>query len=127
MQPVPDSGNGCFNSRQRAVFRLSAKSALRAPPDSSCVITQELVDFRQGELIELHDLGMGAISGRQYGSGLVFVLYVHKEPCFVNPVLATPVGMRQEMGATLEENLDGTRACHRFRLVWNFNQKSGHD
>jgi hypothetical protein len=96
------------------------------PLDLSSVIAKEFVDFFHGEFIELHNLGMRPVRSRHYSSGLFLVVYFRNEPCFVIPVLAPPVCMREEMGTAFEEDLNGVGARHDFFLVWNFNQKSRH-
>jgi hypothetical protein len=92
--------------------------------DSRSVITHQLVDFLDREMIELNDLGVMAISGRQYRSCLFFAVHIHREPCLVVAILAAPVGVRKEMRTALEKDLDHFRAGQGVCFVWNFDQKS---
>jgi hypothetical protein len=85
------------------------------------VITKEFVDLTDSEFIELHNLGLRPVGSRHHSSGLLLAVYFRNEPCFVIPVLAPPVGMREEMGTAFEEDLNGVGARHDFFLVWDFN------
>jgi hypothetical protein len=89
-------------------------------------MTKEVVDLVHGERVELYDLGSRSVSRRQDRTSLVFAVNLHDDPRFVVPVFAPPVCMREEMGATRKEDLDGMAARHNTRLVRSLDQKSWH-
>ncbi len=74
------------------------------------------VDLAQGELVELNDVRLWSKSRRYDHASLIPVIGFDDDPHPVIPVLATPVGMRGEVGPPLEEGLDDSGA----RLLLSF-------
>jgi hypothetical protein len=68
-------------------------------------MSQHLLDFLQFESTKTYDIGLGAIHGRQYATGLLLAFYVNNDPCFVNPVVAPEFCVRKVMGSRMESPL----------------------
>ena len=85
---------------------------------------EDLVDLFHRELVQSHDPGLGTESRRQNAAGVLLAVHLRDEPRSMISVHAPPVRMRQEMRAGLEEDLDDAGACHRFRFMRHFDEKS---
>jgi hypothetical protein len=111
------SNLGLRQGRPRLDFTLSL---------STPVMAKDFVDFFHGKLVESHDLGLSAESGRQNETSLVLAVHFHGDPGVMIAVQATPVRIGQKMGTGLEKNLDNTGTCNFLGRVWNFNKKFCH-
>src|SRR3990172_2615689 len=90
------------------------------------VLTKEVLDLILRERVQLDDLGLGPVWMRHNGSGLIPGIDLHERPSFVLPVLASPIGVSEEVGTGLQEDFDGLSTCHRGRFVWNLDQEPSH-
>src|SRR6516162_8330630 len=98
----------------------------RSPAQSTLMLVEDLFDFLHAEVIKLHELGLRAHRGRHDGAGVLAALHVRDDPGFVLAVLASPVRMRQEMGACLEKYFNHPSTGYTLGLMWDLNQKSRH-
>src|SRR5574341_2610672 len=76
------------------------------------VLSQNLIDLCHGELVELHDLGLSAESGRQNEPGFILVVHFRNDPGFMIAVPASPIRACHEMGAGLQEDFNDTSTRH---------------
>jgi hypothetical protein len=68
------------------------------------VFAEDSVYFLQGEVVELHNLGVGPQGRRQNRTSLFLAANFRNDPGFVLPVHAPPVRMGQVMRASLEKD-----------------------
>jgi hypothetical protein len=65
------------------------------------VVAKNLINLCHRELVELHDLGLSAESGRQNEPGFILAVHFRNDPGFMIAVLASPIRVCYEMGAGL--------------------------
>jgi hypothetical protein len=87
---------------------------------------KDFVDLFQSEPVKPYDLGLGSENRGQYAACLLLAVYVNNYPAFVFPVKTPEFGVRQVMGAGLEEDLNGESTRPFFRFMRNLDKKFCH-
>ena len=91
------------------------------------VVLEEVgLDGAQLEGVELHDLRLHAKRRRDDVPSLFFGANFKNDPGPMVTILASPVGMRQEVGTGPEKRRHGTRARQRVGFVRHFNEEFWH-
>src|SRR6516225_12249580 len=87
------------------------------------MIAEDSLYFLQGEIAQLHDLGLGPRRGRQNRTSLFLAVNFRIDPGFVLAPQSAPI---REMGAGLEADFHHPSAGYPLGLMRNLNQKSRH-
>jgi hypothetical protein len=81
------------------------------------MVMEDLCNFLHGEIIKLHDLSLQARRGRHDGAGFPGGVHVCDELGFMVAVFASPVRMRQIVGACLEKYSNHPSTGHALGLT----------
>src|SRR6185436_17312575 len=92
----------------------------------ACVVAQEGFDLLERESIQPHDARAGPERGRHDPERFRLALHLDDHPRAVHTILATPLGIAQEVGPGGQEHLDRPRAAHRIRFVRYLDQELLH-